>query len=293
MFLVMIPNIRDPAYLGALIFFHRAARHLSFAKAAEDLGVTASAVSHRIAALESALEKRLFERGVRAIRLTRDGAELASTTERVFADLEAVTETLSERKVLRVAVGPYLSTVWLMPRLADFERSEPGVRVDLVHAIGLVDPRGVDVSVVWWDEHPTDAEARPLFETLYIPVIAPERVAGHKEWGAGLPLVHYRDRNQWRHWLVEAGMDPALAETGDVIQDPILHLETARHGRGLAIGTLPFVVEQIAAGRLAPAHPSAIPSERSIWVAVSAPRDRLASRFRDWLFDAAARSYQE
>lgn len=287
----MIPTIRDPAYLGALIYFHRAAQRLSFARAADDLGVTASAVSHRIAALEAAFGKRLFERGVRSIRLTPEGVDLASACQRIFTDLAAVTDSLADRKVLRVSVGPYLSSVWLMPRLADFERLVPGVRIDLIHAIGPVDLRTVDVSIVWLDAHPTDPSATPLFETGHVAVTAPGRTDRKSGWDRTLPLVHYRDRSQWRHWLSHAGLDMALAETGEVIQDPILLLETARHGRGVAIGLQPFVQESIAAGQLVQAHPAVVPSDRAIWVAVSDPHDRLAARFEAWLFETARSSF--
>ncbi len=72
----MVPNLRDPSFLGALVRFERVAGALSFTKAAAELGVTASAVSHRIVQLEAALGKRLFERSPRMVALTPEGLEL-------------------------------------------------------------------------------------------------------------------------------------------------------------------------------------------------------------------------
>lgn len=76
----MLPDPKDPSYLGALVYFNHAAEGLSISRAARVLNVTPSAVSHRITALENALGKRLFERRVREVRLTQDGAELAQAT---------------------------------------------------------------------------------------------------------------------------------------------------------------------------------------------------------------------
>jgi LysR family glycine cleavage system transcriptional activator len=285
----MIPSIRDPAYVGALIFFDRAAARLSFAQAAADLGVTASAVSHRIAALEAALGKRLFERDIRAVRLTAEGAELAAVTARLLASLEEATDRLAERPVLRVSVGPFLSATWLMPRLARFEAAVPGLRVDLHHVIGPVDLRSVDVALLWAARHPTRSDARPLMQTDYIAVAQPELAGRGAIWDSGQAPIHYRDRSAWRHWLGVAGLDPAFAERGMVLNDPILVLEAAAHGRGVALGTMPFVAGRLASGLLVQAHPASVPSDKTVWVAVSEPENRLARRFESWLIEEAAR----
>ena len=124
----MLPDPKDPSFLGALIYFHHAARTLSFSGAANALNVTPSAVSHRIAALESALGKRLFERRVREVRLTQDGIELAGSAARIWDELQSVTTQLARQDVLRVSVGPYLSSQWLMPRIGEFEAMHPGLR---------------------------------------------------------------------------------------------------------------------------------------------------------------------
>ena len=136
----MLPDPKDPSYVGALIYFHHAAEALSFSKAAEALRVTPSAVSHRISALESTLCKRLFERGTRQVHLTQDGVELAAVTARLWADLRKATDRLARQPVLRVSVGPYLSSTWLMQRLGSFEQRHNNLRIDLLHRVGQPAP---------------------------------------------------------------------------------------------------------------------------------------------------------
>jgi LysR family glycine cleavage system transcriptional activator len=285
----MLPSLKDPAFIGALLHFDRAAHHLSFAAAARELGVTPSAVSHRIADLESALGKRLFERETRRVRLTGDGVELARMTHDALALLRQATETLAARQVLRVSVGPFLSAAWLMPRLADFERRHAGVRVDLLHRFGMHDLRDVDVAIVWWDDLPSRVVGHRLFDTVCIPVVAPRVAWKGAFWESSLPPIHYRDRILWREWLTAAGGPKNYAERGEVFDDPNLTTEAAAHGRGVAMGYLPFVAEQIDAGRLIRAHAFVFRQPKQYWLIVPDNSNRLARAFRDWTTAEAAK----
>ena len=284
----MVPDLRDPAFIGGLVHFDRAAQRLSFAEAATDLGVTPSAVSHRIAALEAALGKRLFERGTRRVSLTQDGIELAEVTQNALAPLRRVTEALTARQVLRLSVGPYLSSAWLMPRLAEFEREPPGVRVDLLHRAGLPDLRNVDAAIVWWGSLADGMPGEPLFDAYCVPVMAPGAAEMDSFWTSQIQPIHYRDRTLWRQWLAAVGGPSDYAERGEVFEDPNLVLEAAAHGRGVAMGFLPFVAGQIKAGRLVRAHHFAFHSDKRYWLIVTDRENRCAARFRDWITSQAA-----
>ena len=121
----MRPSPRDPSFVGAIIFFERVARHLSFSKAADDLAVTPSAISHRIARLEACLGKRLFERSPHEVALTIEGIELLRVAEVLLESLRDATETMMGRSVVRISIGPYISANWLMPRLQRYEDIHP------------------------------------------------------------------------------------------------------------------------------------------------------------------------
>ncbi len=283
----MIPDVKDPAFMSALSFFDCAARHLSFSRAAAELGVTPSAVSHRIAALERALEQRLFIRETRSVRLTPEGAELAQATQPMLDELDAIAKRITGRNVLRVSAGPSLSALWLLRRLNHFEDSIGNLRIDLVHAVGPVDPRTVDVSILWARATPPPANATLLFDTHYVPVTAPPAETTPFWETSALPL-HFRDRKPWRHWLGAAGAPLSYADKGEIFDDPNLVIEAAAQGRGIAIGILPLAQPLIDSGRLTIAHHTVVDPNMRFWILTTDQRNELSSSFKAWLIDQAA-----
>src|SRR5436190_24265241 len=116
--------------LNALLAFEVAARHSSFTRAARELGVTQTAVSHQIRALELDLDTALFRRAPRGISLTAEGERWAAELTVVFARLrEANARLRRPRDVARPAVSlsiiPSFGTRWLVPRLGRFIASHP------------------------------------------------------------------------------------------------------------------------------------------------------------------------
>lgn len=279
----MLPDPKDPSYLGALLYFHHAAETLSFSRAAQALNVTPSAVSHRITALEEALGKRLFERRVREVHLTQDGTELARATAVIWRELREVTERLGTQHVLRVSVGPYLSSQWLLPRIAEFEAQQPGLRIDLIHMIGQPDARVADVSIIWSGLDDPEAKDTQLFDTKAIPVAAPGQTIETDFWNGKLPPIHYRDRATWRHWLSAVGAPAGFAERGEVLEEPHIVLEAAAYGRGVAIGFLPFIGKFFEQGRLVPLSSRAVRSNRGYRLQVNSGDRLMADLFADWV----------
>ena len=285
----MIPNLRDPSFISALVYFDRAAQFLSFARAAEALGVTAPAVSHRIAALEQALGKRLFEREVRKVTLTHEGAELAKAARQALVDLQSTVGLITERHVLRVSIARYISATWLMPLLGEFEAMIPGLRVDLTHTQRMPDMRAADVAIVWTDYLPQSDlfEPKLLFDTACVPVIAPHLVDDRPFFESDIPPIHYENREPWRQWLHLMGEPTDFAERGEIIHDPQLVLDAAAHGRGVAIGFLPFVASLFESGKLVRAHGFSYPAEKGYWVVVADRESELSIQFEEWLFAEA------
>lgn len=274
---------KDPSYLGALMYFHHAAKCLSFSQAANALNVTPSAVSHRISALETALGKRLFERRVRAIQLTQDGIELAHGISAIWEALQTVTGQVTRQDVLRVSVGPYLSSQWLLPQIGAFEAENPGVRIDLIHRIGEPTERLADVSIVWSKLSDFAVGDVKLFDSKSIPVAASGLQLEDEFWAGSAAPIHYRDRSAWRHWLKAAGAPASFADRGDVIDEPNLVLEAAAHGRGIAIGFLPFVVNFFETGRLMAISETSVASDRGYRLVINAPHNTQADVFARWI----------
>lgn len=282
----MKPDPSDPAFLGALVYFEQAAEKLSFVEAAEALNVTPSAVSHRITSLEQALGQRLFRREVRRVHLTAEGTELANVARDIIDRVRVVTERLVNRPVLHVYVGPYLSAMWLMGRLKEFETLHPGLRIDLIHNSRTA-ARDVDVAILWQDAAQCPKGHQTMFNMLTVPVAAPGTVGEESFWESSVDPIHYQDRHAWRHWLAENGAPADYAERGEIFQDPSLVFQSAAHGRGIAIGFLPFISDLIGNNKLVTVNKQSAPALRVYRITVNNKTHPFASAFVDWVMERA------
>jgi DNA-binding MarR family transcriptional regulator len=133
---------RRPIQLQALRGFESAARHLSFTLAAAELKLTQSSISRQVAALEDDVGMALFTRHTRALRLTPAGERLFSAVQQGLALIDrAVDEIRGGAGVRRVTVATYASfaSLWLVPRLAEFQRLHRGIEIRIDAADRLVD----------------------------------------------------------------------------------------------------------------------------------------------------------
>ena len=161
--------------LESLRFFEAAARHQSFARAAGELGVTAAAVAHRIRTLEEHLEAPLFDRRHRSVRLNPRGQAYLKEVQRILAEVHGVSERQrhTPRRVRIVSVEA-VAEKWLLPRLASFKATHPGIAIELETNHRGVDPDRRDFDA-WFAYTGETAAPRPvtrredtlLEETLY------------------------------------------------------------------------------------------------------------------------------
>ncbi|HXC92226.1 MAG TPA: LysR family transcriptional regulator [Stellaceae bacterium] len=255
--------------LAALRTFEAVARQLSFTRAADELALTQSAVSHQIRALEDHLGTSLFGRLHRGIELTDEGRVLL---EGVRAGLDTVllaSERVRSRGrvgVLTVAAPAAFATWWLVPRLGRFAALHPEIEV----RIAAMDGRepdlwrdGVDIAVV---KRPAPVAERipgemALLREIVFPVCAPSLIGG------GLPLHTVRDLGRqtliecetaeaedlefsWSTWLARFGLARAQGSRQLRFSHFGLALSAAIDGLGVALGRSPMVDAELAAGRL-------------------------------------------
>ena len=242
--------------LSSLKTFESAARHLSFKRAAEELNVTATAVSHQVKSLEQQLDCRLFERRARQVQLTAEGQDMFTVLRRAFDDIDEVAGRVLSRQrrdVVTLGLGPIIGTRWLAPRLGDFWRQHADIDLRLHHtAFPMRQSIGeFDLAIAWGDGHWPGMRATPFVRIEVTPVLAagmplPKAPADLLEH----PLIHERDRKGWQQWFAAAGVDTGGDLAGSVIDDANLVLQTALDGQGTALGILPFVEMDIQAGRL-------------------------------------------
>ena len=137
--------------LNTLRTFDSAARLKSFKKAAEELHVTPTAVSHQIKALEETLETLLFERHTRAVKLTREGEILSDTTFNVFRQLTStINEIVDSKEMLTISTTSSFASMWLVPNLDKFYDAHPGIDISIQtgeQKVDVVRDRRVDLAI--------------------------------------------------------------------------------------------------------------------------------------------------
>src|SRR5581483_10212898 len=208
--------------LAGLRAFEAAARHLSFTRAAQELNVTQTAVSHLIRRLEEQLGVRLFLRRNRALELTREAAAYLPAVRGAFEDLRRATNRLrrSERDgLLTVSTTASLAAKWLVTRVAAFQAANPGIEVRISTSSHLVDfqREEVDMAVRYgrgiWPGLRTDwLMAEDMF-----PVCSPSLLGGEHPLREPEDLEHHTllhatvSREDWQLWLTAAGLPVSFA----------------------------------------------------------------------------------
>jgi DNA-binding transcriptional LysR family regulator len=253
MFENLTPGAALPS-LNALRAFEAMARTGSATLAGAELNVTHSAVSRQVKALEAQMGVRLFEGPRHALTLTRAGRDLLPGLTAAFDGLAAaVARARSEGQDLHVAVNASLSVKWLIPRLADFGRRHPEIRVHLVElAPHAVSHRGADVVLRLLDpERIETLKAEVVIPNAVGPVIAPI-LAGDDAHAAALSAPRLTARTHpsgWKDWSALSGqVSTATAER------PVAHLhfvlDAALSGWGAAVLPWALAAEAVADGRL-------------------------------------------
>jgi LysR family transcriptional regulator, glycine cleavage system transcriptional activator len=207
--------MRTPS-LKAIKTFQVAAKHSSFAVAADELCITPSAVSHQIKTLETQLGLPLFSRGARALALTDAGARYLEQIDDLFMRLESVTEQLRARfgrSSVRLHVPAYFASEMLLPRLSEFSQLHGGIdlRIDTSGGGGRNHVAEADISVVVGTGPWNGLVAHPLFAQTMIPACSPELLAEkpvlrYEDLNAHTLLVHEARREDWDRWATAVGI---------------------------------------------------------------------------------------
>src|SRR5215470_1556208 len=208
--------------LPALRLFEAAARHESFRKAAEELGLTASAVSHGIDSLEKWLGVALFRRRPRGVTLTPAGRHLLPYVSEGLSMIALGAQRLpgrrEERRVV-LSVAPTFAQNFLVPRLPRFRALHPGIRlsIDTSHRQALFPMEGVDLSIRAGKGAWPGVKSDLLFREQLVPVASPAYLASVSRNGAiDWPKVTYLRvstlEKDWSAWIEGAGAEIAIVD---------------------------------------------------------------------------------
>jgi LysR family glycine cleavage system transcriptional activator len=286
--------------LTALRAFEAAGRRLNFTRAAEELNVTQAAVSHQIRSLEQHLGVALFRRHGRGLALSEAGRALLPVLGEAFARIAAAIEGLgaaSEGGVLSVTLRPYFGMKWLAPRLGLFWQACPQIALRLHHSIDPVDfvREEADLAVLWGRGDWPKVEAELLLGGELSPVCSPLLMAGPHPLRRPADLHHHNllheeSHDLWTRWLTAADTRDIDSRAGTIIDDTNVRLEAAIDGQGVALGWIPLLAEDLAAGRLVRPFDLALEDYGYYVVYPSGGLVQAKVRaFRDWLLAEAAR----
>jgi LysR family transcriptional regulator, glycine cleavage system transcriptional activator len=283
--------------LNALRLFESAGRHLSFKLAAQELGVTPSAVSHGVQGLEDWLGAPLFTRGSRGLALTERGAEYLPVVRDALISLADASERMRSGRAadhIRISVPPTFGSRILLPRLGRFRHRFPGtaVHIDTFQRHVEFHRDGVDLAIRMGKGDWPGLEAELLVAEDIVPVCTPgfkERHEGGK-LGADLPLIHVTTAaHDWETWLHTQGcaIDDPRGLRVDTIQ---MAIDAALRGMGVVIGRRPLVDPELAAGTLVQFVERTVRSPTAYWLVGRRQTMALSHirAFRDWLFEELA-----
>jgi len=252
--------------LETLRIFAVAARHLSFTKAADELHLTQSAISHRVRALEIELGTPLFTRLTRRIELTRAGRALAQRVNQAVGDIARAVADLNPCGTaarLTVTMGPSVASRLLVPRLPQFLAHNPDIGLQLISDPQLIDLRaaGVDFAIRFGRGTYPGYAVTKLMQDFVFPVCSPDLMARHGRVHTPdallkLPLLHDSSTesdgsgSDWRSWLDHVGGPNAACLEGQRFSDARLVIEAAVHGLGVALARASLVTDHLANGTL-------------------------------------------
>lgn len=247
--------------LSAVRAFEAAARHLSFKRAADELNVTPTAISHQVRQLEEWCGVRLFERQTRRVVLTSDAALLLPVLRDGLDSFAAAFDSLvidRTRKIVTISATVAFSAKWLVPRVATFRIQNPDLDLRLHASDEPVDLEGgaADVAIRYGEGPYQGMISEPLFRDRFAPVCSPAlgianpsdlrtQLLLHNEWRYPTPATP-----TWRAWCAKAGMDAIETDAGMRFSDDSHAIQAAIAGQGVALLSLVLLKKEIENGTL-------------------------------------------
>lgn len=284
--------------LNPLRTFEVAARHLSFARAAEELFVTAAAVSHQIKVLESSLGVQLFSRQGGNLALTDVGKAYLPAIQQAFKQVIDATRQLQRQKetqVLKINASPTFSVKWLVPRLEDFFQRYPDIDLKISTSHHMIDftREDLDLVVRYGLGNYPGVHSERCFAAEVIPVCSPALLAKgppiNEPADVGkYPLLHDGSDSthpNWRMWFDHVGAPQVDTMRGPTLWPSHLVIDAAIEGVGMALVKKAWVEKDLEAGLLVQLFEPCLDTPYAYYISYpEGRRDDTAIRcFVDWV----------
>lgn len=273
----------------------------SFSRAAQELFVTQSAVSHQVKQLEEWIGGALLDRSNNRPKLLPHAASLVATLTTAFTEMQKgcqMARDANESRALVIAVIPSVATCWLIPRMTNFRCRFPDMNIRIMYAIHgqHLDFREIDVALVYSNGQPAipdvmltrllPGDSAPVcsqsFLDIHGPLSRPEAIAR-----AG--IIHDTDMNGWRRWFGKIGDENLAPPEGTVYEDFSLLRAATLAGQGVSLCPLSIIEDDLESGRLVQLSPVTILEESGYYLAEKT-RNTKGFRweiglFHDWLLE--------
>ncbi|MFF7710900.1 LysR substrate-binding domain-containing protein [Pseudomonas sp. NPDC007930] len=262
--------------IATLRAFEAAARLNSFSRAAHELCVTHSAISHRIRELEAQVGEPLFTRRGNAMEPTAAAGRYLGAVRQALALLSAAFATGAAQGAactLRIAVLPSLASHWLVARLAQFQALHPNIAITLEARLEIVPlgPPHAHAAIRHGHGEWPGAQATKLLEEAAFPVCTPAyrdslNIRTPADLARCTLLRH--SWSPWTPWFNQAQLDLPEPTASAVYTDAGLLLDIALAGHGVLLGRSLLVADALASGRLVRLFDTAVPVAGAYWFVV-------------------------
>ncbi len=295
-----------PLAVGALRTFEAVARRLSFRAAGEELHLTQPAISRQIRALEDELGTALFLRGTRHVEITSAGQQMLRSVEPLLERLDGTVRQIrntQRRQPVGVTTFASFASMWLLPRLQDFQAAHPQADIRISASDNMVEFDDLEIDLAL--RHCLPADAPPgsvrLFDEVLTPVASPSLLkrlplrraadlAKHQllEEDDHKPSAEYVG---WQHWLGQhapAGLEP---RSWLHLNFTYQRIQAAVAGQGVALARLPLTIEALQRGELVEPFggTARVTSPFAYWLVRWPQRQQrpVLAAFEDWLLAQA------
>ena len=284
-----------------------AGRHLNFTRAADELGLTPAAVSYQIKEIEDQIGARLFVRSSRSIHLTPEGeilfeaaTEALDTLGRAASRVRKMSRSVTTQ--LKVTLDPHFATKWLMRRVENFRKRQPGIelRFEVSYELREFDVDDIDVAIRYGGGKYPGLTTNRLFDNVVVPVCSPRLLKSGRALTEPRDLMHHTLAHiewsrqgvtwpNWQIWMAAAGIhdfDDSRVVVFGTSSDAV---EAALAGEAVALADFAMVANDLSEGRLIRPFELSIkaPAEFAYFLVYpneSAADPRIVA-FRDWLLD--------
>jgi DNA-binding transcriptional LysR family regulator len=292
-----------PISAGYLRAFEAVARHLNFRAASEEMALTQSAVSRQIQSLEEEVGVPLFLRHTRAVELTSAGTQLLQAVTNALPRIDSAVRHIRQsagRKSVSLTTFASFASMWLIPRLEQFQRDYPDIdiRIDASDTSVDLDVADVDLALRYGPVQNMPPKAIRLFGEQLTPVASPWLLKGagpvkKAQDLAQFALIEAGDAHRthlewltWRRWFEEQQLPRLQPKRWLFFNYAYQMVQAALTGQGVVLARLPLVAESLANGDLIEPLPKLrIDSPMAYWL-ILGPRSALrpeAKAFCDWL----------